>query len=51
MSPATSPLPEGRSAPSNAPRFGTPTTLRELVDVYMSAYTGRDRSRIAQLVR
>jgi hypothetical protein len=51
MSPATSPRPEGRSAPSNAPRFGTPTTLRELVDGYMSAYAGRDRSRIAQLAR
>jgi integrase len=51
MTPATNTPPAGRGAPSSAPQGVPPATLRQLVDIYMAAYTGRDRSRVAQLER
>lgn len=45
------PLPAGAGAASTAPASAPPATLRQLVDAYMGAYAGRDRSRIAQLAR
>jgi integrase len=51
MQPATTTPPAGPGAPSSAPASVPPATLRQFVDAYMSAYAGRDRSRVAQLAR
>jgi len=48
---ATGPLAAGLGVASNTRASGTATTLAELVDAYMAAYAGRDRTRVTQLAR
>ncbi len=47
----TGPSAAGLGVASNARASGTATTLAELVDAYMTAYAGHDRTRVTQLTR
>ncbi len=47
----SAPSPAGPGATSSAPASGPTMTLRALIDAYMAAYAGRDRTRITQLAR